>query len=36
MLYEHEKEHDEEISQTLGITADLDRFKPQEDEGTSS
>jgi uncharacterized protein (TIGR03083 family) len=29
MLYEHEKEHDGEISQGFGISADLDRFKPQ-------
>jgi hypothetical protein len=36
MLYEHEKAHDDEISQTLGITADLDRFKQdgQDGEGT--
>lgn len=29
MLCEHEKEHDAEISQGFGISADLDRFKPQ-------
>jgi uncharacterized protein (TIGR03083 family) len=29
MLYEHEKAHDDEISQGFGITADLDRFKPR-------
>ncbi len=29
MLYEHEKEHDAEIAQGFGISADLDRFKPQ-------
>jgi hypothetical protein len=32
MLYEHEKEHDEEISATLGITADLDQFRAKQDE----
>jgi uncharacterized protein (TIGR03083 family) len=33
MLYEHEKDHDEEIGQGFGISADLDRFKPQAEAG---
>jgi hypothetical protein len=33
MLYEHEKEHDEEISQGFNITADLDRFRGKREAG---
>jgi hypothetical protein len=36
MLYEHEKAHDDEISATLGIHADLDQFQAKREEQAGS